>query len=370
MSPRRRRMLWLLPLGLPLLFVALLWLLTYWLESAGGRRAVEQRLGEALGMPVALGGDFGVRLLPRIGVTGSDLVIGGPAEEAVFARSEGFAVSVALRPLLRRELVVEGLSLAHGSLYPGNYQGGSAPANGALALPVLREVTLQDFRLALAKADGPEITIEEGVMTDFAAGQAAPFALQFEHHGRIEGTLGWVADPARFELTVLWQSGWGELETTASYALSTSDGELQATLRLPELTDPLRLALRFDIRKSGVSLPEISLALAGQSATGWACLLTGPSPTAHIAARSERLDLDSVLPAGGNGSAPEAFAADLDWNPPLALNARLQVAELHAAGAVAHGAVLSTGAEPDCSALQGSPPVGASEARDLDTPPP
>ncbi|MDT8319215.1 MAG: hypothetical protein RQ826_01675 [Xanthomonadales bacterium] len=357
MSPRLRRTLWLLPLGLPLLFVALLWLLAYWLESAGGRRMVEQRVGEAIGMPVTLGGDFGVRLLPRIGVTGSNLVIGGPVQDAVFARSERFAISIALRPLLRRELIVEGLSLVHGSLYPGNYQGASGPVstNGELVLPVLREVTLRDFTLVLGADDGLEITITQGVMTDFATGPAAPFTLEIEDYGRVEGALGWAADPGRFELTALWQSGWGELETTVDYSVSDSDGELKASLRLQELADPLRLELGFVIKEAGVSLSEISLGLAAQSASGWACLLTGPSPSAHIALHSKRLDLDNVFPAGGNGSSPEALAANLAWNPPLALNARLQVTEFHAAGAVVRGAVFSTGVEPDCSALRGNP---------------
>ena len=68
-QPRSRRyLLWLIPL----LIVALLYLLGVaadaWLESAGGRRLVENALGDSLGAPVHLNGDYRFRLLPRLAV--------------------------------------------------------------------------------------------------------------------------------------------------------------------------------------------------------------------------------------------------------------------------------------------------------------
>ena len=61
---RLRRVLFVLPLVSVFLLVLLYFAVDYWLESAGGRRALERTLGEKIGVPVHLNGDFNIRLLP------------------------------------------------------------------------------------------------------------------------------------------------------------------------------------------------------------------------------------------------------------------------------------------------------------------
>ena len=62
-----------------LLPVGLYWLADAWLESSGGRQMLEQELGARFGMSVSLEGEFDLMLLPDIGVSGTELVIGGEA---------------------------------------------------------------------------------------------------------------------------------------------------------------------------------------------------------------------------------------------------------------------------------------------------
>ena len=102
-------------LGLPLALAALAglaWLaLDTWLESAGGRRAIEDVLSAQSGYPVSLAGEFEVVLLPVPGVSGTDLRVGGAPGEDVLATSARYGVSLDLRALLRREVNVNRLTL-------------------------------------------------------------------------------------------------------------------------------------------------------------------------------------------------------------------------------------------------------------------
>ena len=62
-----RRIFLLLPL-FTVLFLALMYLaVDTWLQSAGGRRAVERVLTDQVGLPVELQGDFNIMLLPAAG---------------------------------------------------------------------------------------------------------------------------------------------------------------------------------------------------------------------------------------------------------------------------------------------------------------
>ena len=59
-----------------LLLAAAYWLADSWLESAGGRRMLENALTSRSGVPVRLLGDFDLMLLPAIGASGTELVVG------------------------------------------------------------------------------------------------------------------------------------------------------------------------------------------------------------------------------------------------------------------------------------------------------
>ena len=74
-----RRLLLLVPLITLSVLAALYFAVDDWLESAGGRRALERTLSEQVGMPVHLNGDFNIKLLPSVGVSGTELVVSDPA---------------------------------------------------------------------------------------------------------------------------------------------------------------------------------------------------------------------------------------------------------------------------------------------------
>ena len=69
----RRRLIWLLliPAGLLALVLLMGALADAWLESAGGRRALESRLGQVLDLEVFLDGDFELQLFPTLAAAGS-----------------------------------------------------------------------------------------------------------------------------------------------------------------------------------------------------------------------------------------------------------------------------------------------------------
>jgi len=104
-----------------LLPVAAYWLADSWLESSGGRRMLEQTLSGRIGMSVRLEGEFDLMLLPAIGVSGTELVIGDPGQETEFARSREYEISVALEPLLDRKVLIEWIRLTGGHIYPERY---------------------------------------------------------------------------------------------------------------------------------------------------------------------------------------------------------------------------------------------------------
>ena len=104
------RRAWRLLAGFALALVLLAggaWLaLDAWLESAGGRSAIERVLGAESGYPVALAGDFKVVLLPAPGVSGTDLRVYPADGMGPMLTGGRYTVALALRPLLRREILV------------------------------------------------------------------------------------------------------------------------------------------------------------------------------------------------------------------------------------------------------------------------
>jgi uncharacterized protein involved in outer membrane biogenesis len=114
MTTFTRRLLLFVPAALLLLFAAAYLMLGAWLESAGGRRAVERALAERLGMSVTLQGEFDIMLLPSIGVSGTELVLGPPGPASELARSREYALALALGPLLERRLLIQSIALDGG----------------------------------------------------------------------------------------------------------------------------------------------------------------------------------------------------------------------------------------------------------------
>ena len=296
-----RKLVVVLLAGFVLLPVAAYWLADSWLESSGGRRLLEQTLSGRIGMSVRLEGEFDLMLLPAIGVSGTELVIGGPEPESELARSHEFEISVALKPLLDRKVLVEWIRLTGGSIYPEQYSrtdridivdpvvGADASAN--LVLPEIQELSIRDFEILFADEDVNRLLIKELTLTDFAENRETPFTLEIEDLAAAGGTLRW------------------------------------------------------DTSESLIHLGKLQLDLAGQVVSGTACLILKSPASLHFDLQTGAFDLDEFrenLPATG------ASAGQGGGDLPLEIRGRFTVDELNTSGAVARSVVLSLGEEPAC----------------------
>ena len=296
-----RKLVVVLLAGFVLLPVAAYWLADSWLESSGGRRLLEQTLSGRIGMSVRLQGEFDLMLLPAIGVSGTELVIGGPEPESELARSHEFEISVALKPLLDRKVLVEWIRLTGGSIYPDRYSRTDridiidpvvgADSSAILELPEIQELTIHDFQIISSDKDETRLQIKELTLTDFAQNRNTPFTLEIEDLAAAGGTLRW------------------------------------------------------DTSQSLIHLGKLQLDLAGQVVSGTACLILKSPASLHFDLQTGAFDLDEFrenLPATG------ASAGQGGGDLPLEIRGRLTVDELKTSGAVARGVVLSLGEEPAC----------------------
>ena len=287
-----RKLVVVLLAGFVLLPVAAYWLADSWLESSEGRRLLEQTLSGRIGMSVRLEGEFDLMLLPAIGVSGTELVIGGPEPESELARSHEFEISVALKPLLDRKVLVEWIRLTGGSIYPERYsRTDRIDASANLVLPEIQELSIRDFEILFAEEDENRLLIKEFTLTDFAENRETPFTLEIEDLAAAGGTLRW------------------------------------------------------DTSQSLIHLGKLQLDLAGQVVSGTACLILKSPASLHFDLQTGAFDLDEFrenLPATG------ASAGQGGGDLPLEIRGRFTVDELNTSGAVARGVVLSLGEEPAC----------------------
>jgi uncharacterized protein involved in outer membrane biogenesis len=277
-----------------LLPVGLYWLADAWLESSGGRQMLEQELGARFGMSVSLEGEFDLMLLPDIGVSGTELVIGGAAGPGdFFANSQGFEVSVALKPLFHRQVVVEWIRLTGGQVYPGRYSRivdntGSA----ATQLPEIRELDLRDFEIVLDEDDASSLRVKKLTVSDFAERRQAAFSVDVEGLVAAQGWLFW------------------------------------------------------DTAQSTIQFGDVQLDMAGQMLNGQACLMLRETPSLNAELEARAFDFDAFrngLPAMGP-SDPGQRGGDL----PLDIRVRVKVDELRSNGVIGRGVVLSLGQDPVC----------------------
>lgn len=300
MSGRRRKILWALLAVILVTPFATYWLADTWLESSGGRAMLERALGERAGMEVRLTGDFSLMLLPAVGVSGTGLQIGKSGEE--FATSREYEISVALKPLLDRQVVIEWIRMTGGRIAPQRFA--SAGNNGAgrmdpgqidnkFSLPEINELIFRDFEIELEDAALPEFLIHEFSVNGFAADRETPFVLNVQDL---------LATRGRF----LWDSS-----------------------------------------RSMLRLVSMQLEVAGQAVEGMGCLVTSPVPLLQLDLRAGKIDLDALqetlagvkMPTGG---ADEAGGKALD------MRVRLSAKQVLANGIIASGVVLSFGEDPDC----------------------
>ena len=364
----KKRLLWLLilaPLGIALLAVTAYFLVDAWLESAGGRRALEAALGERLGVPVSLAGEFSVTLLPEVGVEGTELFIGEPGETTEVAYAREFAVALAPRPLLDKQLLVESVYLAGGRFYPERWPAGESDApGGGIAPPEIRALEVEDIHVMTGPSDGVALQLLR--VDDFRVGAKTPFELAVTGYGALAGRFRWDAADASLALSGEWTGllpGRTSLEARAGF----SDGAGSVSLRRAgEGAAPgERLAIRFAYAMeggpegqpdgNGVRIDSLRLEAGDQFVEGAGCIRFGTPPRLDLELRAPTLDLDRLPDFGplvdaldaGTGQAAEAPDAT---GPGITLNLRLRAGEARGQGAVAYDAMFLLGDEPQCQA--------------------
>jgi len=279
-----------------LLPLAAYWLADRWLESSGGRQLLERTLTGRIGMDVKLKGDFDLMLLPDIGVSGTGLVVGGPDPESEFVSSREYEVSVALRPLFDRKVLLEWVRLTGVFVYPERYsQRGEgkqeAISAGEFRLPEIQEISIRDFQVVLPGEEETRFKVNELTITGFAENREAPFTLEIENLAAAEGSLRW------------------------------------------------------DTAQSLVHFGNLRLDLEGQSVHGQGCLLLQTPRALHFNLQANVFDLDAFresLPGAGGSGGEDGRSL------PLETRIRFSADELRTSGAIAHGVVLNLGDEPTC----------------------
>lgn len=297
MSQRLRKVIWTLLAVILLLPFATYWLADTWLESSGGRAMLERTLGERLGMDVRLTGEFSLMLLPAIGVSGTGLQIGEPGAE--FAHSREYEISVALKPLMDRQVVIEWIRMTGGRIAPKRYVpapssgAGNSESGGKFSLPEVRELVFRDFEVVLEERAPPGFLITEFSVDGFAVDRETPFTLEVKDLLAVRGRFLW------------------------------------------------------DSNRSMLYLAGMQSELAGQAVDGAGCLALEPAPALQLDLHAARIDVDALrtaltgftAPSGeSNGSAGEA----------LDIRIRLSADELLTNGILASGVVVNFGEDPDC----------------------
>lgn len=249
MNRMARRIFLLLPLLTVLLLAVMYLAVDTWLQSAGGRRAVERVLTAQLGMPVGLQGEFNIMLLPAAGVSGTHLVVRDGTSDAELARGGSFRVSLALLPLVREELRIN-------------------------------EVVVEDLVLAGQGGADDGFVVRNASVTGFAADEPAQFSIDLGPWGEATGTFTWRPQQAAIDLVL----GWG--------------GFLFPRVSLDALIHYSERIIHFS---------RLNADLDGQAIEGSGCFIHSPRAALNLDLAAGMLDLDSLggWPDGASGNGAE-----------------------------------------------------------------
>ena len=236
-----RRISW-FAAGLVLVLLIAYFGLQGWIESSGGRNAVEDQLSRAAGKRVRLGGDFDVVFLPVPGVRGTELEITDPQSGQRVAHSREYAADLSLSALTQKRLLVEHLEM--------NW-------------------------LIFGPEGGQRLAIPRVTLTGFEPGSLSRFAVGLGPLGEIDGTFTWHPDSFNVDLSI--------------------DGAV-------ETIGPFELAGRFFYNAQGAYFDALELSVAGQDLEGSGCYRAEGEAELNLDLRAARLDLDA-LEALAEGSA-------------------------------------------------------------------
>lgn len=230
----------------------------YWLESAGGKRALEKTLESRIGMPVSLQGDLDIRLLPPVGIQAEQLAVSDPVTGEAVATGKRLEADLALAPLLREELEI-------------------------------RQLEITGLKLALA--DGNSLFVPLIRLGTFGFNRKTDFFIDWSWLGQVEGQFAWFPGEARVDLDAEWGgSEWHEIGYRG----------------------------RIDYGIPGVvRFGGAEVTVGTQSVTGEGCLLMDGLPVLNLDLAADRLDLDELLdgiPGGhdAGGSLPLGLNLELD----------------------------------------------------------
>lgn len=144
----------LLAIGIALIAVILAALAGPWLiDWTRHRPLIEAEASRLVGLPVKIGGDLSIRLLPTIAVDARDVTIGSVETGAKIGRLRG---ELRVAPLMRGEVVLTAVHLRDVDL---TLREGSLPRQALVA----DEITVENARLAVADASGRQTLIAERI---------------------------------------------------------------------------------------------------------------------------------------------------------------------------------------------------------------
>jgi hypothetical protein len=360
LKPAARRILLLLPLLLAMLFAGAWLLLDAWLESAGGRQAVERALQDRIGLPVRLQGEFSVMLLPSIGVSGTELLVGDAGSAGEVATAGEYAVSLALLPLLERRFVIRSVTFAAGSLYLARWPGSGPDATGGSAeLPEIERLEIRDLRIFSAGPTDAPYLLRELSIERFAPDRASPVHVESADLGSWAGALTWQPGRAALGLEVVGSGPWpGRIDLRIVALMDVASGTLAGDwvegTADREAPPTARLSLDWKSAPGGLRLEGIRLVADPLLVEGKGCLLTETSTELHLDLVAERVDVDTLPDLSAFAGSAEPAPTAPDSASGLDVNLRLRAAEWLAGGAVARQAELQLGDVPDCSGLRAS----------------
>ncbi len=400
-----RRVLWMILVPLTVLIAVIIagMLADAWLESAGGKSAIESRLSRSLNLQVSLGQEFDLRLFPSLAIAGSGLRVSSPGAVEL-AGFERYALSLNLPKLVKGDIEVTAVNLVNGfvvleALPASNNAGKEKSSRAARALPDIGTLELENFSIFSDNPHGdPLATIGHLSISDFRPGKEthlstllrlpAGLALELEAIVVLEQAAGGLdlqvdviriqpgrsievgavdfgavtggrfrwREGSRFSLVgVNWShESRGSLQFDARYDAAERTGliEFELTLVRPvgdaaRPDETLRGRMSLNYGDSILFAPEIEVEILGQQINGHACMPLVPPTSLHVQLHAGKLDLDRLqawVPRGGADAGPP----DVPW-----LNLELFVEELRYKSVLAEVVHLQIGGPVECSRAAG-----------------